>query len=98
MNTETGMSAMQHKRATAIYLHALAQGHKPAADELGQLCTAIHAAIVDEPIMLWLDRSFEEMSDSVYRARECARVSASQMEYYTSREQMRVLERQGNAS
>lgn len=37
-------------------------------EELHALCTAIHAVLVDDPIMLWMPVSFEDMADYLMRA------------------------------
>lgn len=37
-------------------------------EELHALCTAIHATLVDDPIMLWMPVSFEDMADYLMRA------------------------------
>lgn len=37
-------------------------------EELHALCTAIHAVLVDDPIMLWMPVSFEDMGDYLIRA------------------------------
>ena len=61
-----------HHTPTGKLIAALQTGHKPTASELAELMTALHDAVLDTPLMLWLDRSFEDVSDSVHRAMVCA--------------------------
>lgn len=65
---------------TAQLIAALTAGHKPSDSELADLMTALHAAVLDTPLMLWLDKSFEEMADSVTRATACAELEQQQLE------------------
>lgn len=58
----------------------LNDGHLPSDSELADLMTALHAAVLDKPLMQWLDRSFEDAADSVTRAIACAELEEEQME------------------
>jgi len=40
----------------------------PQVGDLARLCIEIHARMVDDPLMLWLDVSFEDMADAIYKA------------------------------
>lgn len=51
------------------YRHA---GRKLTPSELVELLTDQHAAMVDDPIMLWLSISLEDMADVVTRAIDAA--------------------------
>jgi hypothetical protein len=55
---------------TQAYIKTL-QSQLPIASDLIDLCTALHAAMVDAPEMLWLDVSFEDMADKLTNAAEC---------------------------
>ena len=57
----------------AQFLTALQGGYCPTAEELVEICHAVHSSMVDAdaPEMLWLDRSFEDMADSMTRAIRC---------------------------
>ena len=58
---------------TAQLIAALQAGHCPTAEELHDLCTAIHASQVDcdAPELLWMTTSFEDMADGITRALRC---------------------------
>ncbi|MBK5203895.1 MAG: hypothetical protein JJD98_00350 [Polaromonas sp.] len=75
-----GMSAMQLQRAERLVRH----------------CTALHEATRNTPLMLWLSHSFEDQADAMSVAIECAKLAASQHEYYNRRDQQRARERQGD--
>lgn len=56
---------------TAKFLQLLESGHEISAIEAEQLAYALHAATVNMPEFLWMDRNFEELGDSIHRAIEC---------------------------
>jgi hypothetical protein len=58
---------------TAQFTGMLKAGYCPTAEELHDLCTALHASMVDcdAPELLWMDRNFEDMADSITRALRC---------------------------
>lgn len=60
------------KTPTQIYIESLQTGHHPSPKERQDLCTALHAEMIDEPEMLWLDVNFEDMSDMLAKAEQCA--------------------------
>ena len=56
---------------TAHYIQTL-KSQTPTDSELIDLMTALHDAVLETPLMQCLDRSFEDMADSVTRATACA--------------------------
>ena len=52
---------------------SLEAGYCPTAEEIQAMCTALHASMVDcdAPELLWMDRNFEDMADSITRALRC---------------------------
>jgi hypothetical protein len=58
-----------------IFLQAIADGYHPTPEEMGNICTAFHGVMVDgeDPELLWLTPSFEDMADNVTKAIECAK-------------------------
>lgn len=65
---------------TAHYIQMLKSQPAPTDSELIDLMTALHAAVLDTPLMQWLDRSFEDVADSVSRASVCAELEQQQLE------------------
>jgi hypothetical protein len=57
-----------------IFLQAIADGYHPTPEEMGNICTSFHGVMVDgeDPELLWLRPSFEDMADFVTKAIECA--------------------------
>ena len=57
----------------AVFIAALEAGYCPTAEENQAMCTALHASMVDcdAPELLWMDRNFEDMADSITRALRC---------------------------
>lgn len=68
---------------TGKLIAELLNGHKPSDRELADLMTALHDAVLDTPLMQWLDRSFEDMADSITRASVCAELDEQQLETTT---------------
>ena len=56
---------------TRLYIESLKHGPLPSAIELRELCTALHAALIDTPEMLWMTSSWEDMADVLTVAMEC---------------------------
>jgi len=46
----------------------------PSASDLEELCTALHASMVDAdvPELEWMPVNFEDLSDAIFRANICA--------------------------
>ena len=61
---------------TQAYIASLSSNPLPTATELHALCTALHAALVDTPEMLWMTHSFEDMADVLAAAQKCIDYSA----------------------
>lgn len=62
---------------TQDYMAALAKSPCPSIKELQALCTVLHAKMVEaddagDNSLLWLDFSFEDMSDRLCNAERCA--------------------------
>ena len=57
---------------TAEFIQKLKSAECPTDTDLASLMTALHDKLVDEPLMLWLDKNFEDMADSLMRASRCA--------------------------
>ena len=54
---------------TQQYRHA---GRKLSPAEIAEFLADQHAAMVDDPIMLWLSMSLEDMADVIERAINCS--------------------------
>lgn len=51
----------------------LFKGHRPTVEQMGEICTYFHEVMVegDDPELLWLTPSFEDMADAVTKAIQC---------------------------
>ena len=65
---------------TAEFIQKLKSAACPTDSDLVALMTALHDKLVDEPLMLWLDKNFEDMADSITRASKCLTRESQQTE------------------
>lgn len=64
----------------------LGAGVKPSNSQLKRLMYSLHDALVNNPIMLWLAVSFEDMGDVVSKAMKC--IEGDEMDRAEERELM----------
>lgn len=65
-----------HTSTEQAYLDALRNGYRPTVEHMREVCTALHAIMVDHdyPEMLWMDRNLEDMADTLTTAIENAKL------------------------
>ena len=64
-------TAVNNNTPTQTYIDSLSSYPLPSATELRDMCTALHAALIDAPEMLWMTPDFESLADSITVAMEC---------------------------
>ena len=57
------------------FIEALKKGFVPDAIEMQTICYELHMAMInaDMPELQWIEPSFEDMGDTVYKAIQCVK-------------------------